>query len=111
MSGEANRHVRLILIDFRSPLAQVNSVRLLPDKIPDPKQVQSSDMKDCLSQHLSDVGVEADDSFVEALAARLLADAEQLGQDPSYVAEPRMKLLNTVVYNFRQKELARAGRV
>jgi hypothetical protein len=111
MSGEANRHVRLILIDFRSPLAQVNSVRLLPDKIPDPKEVHSSDMKDCLSQHLSDIGVDAEESFVEALAAKLVADAEQLAQDPLYCNEPRMKRLNTVVYNFRQRELARVGRI
>jgi len=109
--GELNRKVRLILIDFRSKLARVDLPRIEFDQVPKPEEVLAHELDDCLKQHFADIHQAVEDSFINALAGKLVADAEKLRADPEYQTEAKLKLLNLVVYNFRQQDLKRIGRI
>jgi hypothetical protein len=110
-TGPASHRVRLVLLDFRSKLVQVGLPRLEAEITIKPETVDSGLLKDCLRQHFLDIGQDVDDSFLDALATRLLSDADALQADPLYASEPRLARLNAVVYSFRQEELVRLGRI
>lgn len=111
LSGDLNRRVRLVLLDFTSNLAQVDAPRVGLEGLPDPETVQSNDLKACLQQHFKDIGQAVDDTFLTGLANKLVQDAQALRTRQGFETEPYLKLLNQVLYTLRQQDLTRIGRI
>src|SRR5262249_2740012 len=111
LSGDLNRRVRLVLLDFTSKLAQVDQPRIGLEGLPDPETVQSSDLKACLRQHFADIGRPVDDAFLPALANTLIRDTQTLRTEKEFKNEPFLKLLNEKLYTLRQQDLASIGRI
>jgi hypothetical protein len=110
LSGELNRRVRIVLLDFRSNLVHVDAAQISHESLPDPGSIQAADLKACLQQHFDDIGQSVDGAFLTALASKLLSDADTQRSDPQFAAEPRLKLLNQRLYQLRQLDLQRMGR-
>jgi hypothetical protein len=110
-TGSANRRLRLVLLDFRSRLAQVNPIRIETERLVRPEDVDAKVLRECLWQHFTDIGQPVDQTFVDALADKLIQDAVNLRTQPEYAEEPRLGLLNLVLYNFRYQDLKKLGRV
>jgi hypothetical protein len=111
LSGDLNRRVRLVLLDFASNLAQVDELRIGLEGLPDPETVQSSDLKACLQQHFQDIGRTVDDAFLTALGNTLVQDTQTLRAQPQFRGESYLKLLNLKLYALRQQDLERIGRI
>lgn len=106
LSGDLNRRVRLVLIDFKSKLAQVEDDRISCDGLPDPNSIQAHEIEACLQQHFDDIKKPVEREFVRDLAVKLVTDADNLRRQPAYSAEPLLKLVNRSVKELRKQELA-----
>jgi hypothetical protein len=111
LSGELNRRVRLVLIDFASTLAQVDETRIGREGVPVPDTLQAAELKSCLQEHFADTQQSVDDGFLTALANKLLADADTQRQQPGHDQDPRLKIVNHSLYALRQEDLKRIGRI
>jgi hypothetical protein len=111
LDGEASRRIRLILLDFTSKLAKVDPLRLAADDLPSPQDLKPENLVDCLRQHFIDTAQNVDDSFLEGLAARLVADAQVLAAVPENKEKPWLQLLNGVVYDLRHKDPRHVARI
>src|SRR5262249_4158331 len=96
VSGEYNRRMRLVLIDYRSQLRNIHRAKIDEDPLDSPQSMTAKQLEGCLWQHFKDIGQEVKESFVTGLARGLIAQADAQ-------AEPRLKFLNDSIYDLRQQ--------
>jgi hypothetical protein len=112
LTGEFNRRARLVLLDFKRNLAQVDDVQIADETLPDPQNVGAADIEDCLTQHFKDIEQRVTPEFVRGVAAKVVSEtqAARAAQVPA-PTEPWLKALNVSLYRLRQRDLQRIGRV